>query len=174
MTTDATEIPEPSTDQLMFAVPPRWRRRADPLRGVVVAARAPTMPPSGVRPELVLRCCAVDDNLVTWRAGAVDELSRRLVDFDVEDEDVFDLGGEEVVYRRFAHRVGAADVVCDQWAWLLGLAVDPVDGDESGAAHVAGGMGLTLTGMVAREDYADYCDVFEAVADTVGLMPRAA
>jgi hypothetical protein len=54
-----------------------------------------------------------------------------------------------VAYRRFAHRVGLAALVSDQWAWLTD------------------GVGVTLTCTVAREDYADYCDVFEAVAETV-------
>jgi len=40
-------------------------------------------------------------------------------------------------------------VVSDQWAWLVD------------------GVGVTLTCTVAREDYADYYDVFEAVAETV-------
>ena len=62
-------------------------------------------------------------------------------------------------YRRFAHRVGAADrCSCDQWAWPVGSAEQ----------------GVTLTCSVARDDYPDYCDVFEAIAETVDLGPRAA
>ena len=59
-------------------------------------------------------------------------------------------------YRRFAYRLGAADLLCDQWAWR------------------AGSVGVTLTCSVAREDYWDYCDVFEAIAETVDLSPLAA
>ena len=47
-------------------------------------------------------------------------------------------------------------MLCDQWAWL---------GD---------GLGITLTCSAARQDYLDYCDVFEAVAETVDLLPRVA
>jgi hypothetical protein len=61
-----------------------------------------------------------------------------------------------VAYRRFAHRVGAADLLCDQWAWVVG------------------GLGITLTCSAAREDYWDYCDVFEAIAETVDLGRVAA
>jgi len=141
---------------LGIAVPPTWRRRSDPERGVLVAARASALPASGVRPELSLRCEPVEEELVAWRAGAMTELSVRLDDFDLEDDDEFDLLGHEVAYRRFAHRVGPADVLCEQWAWL------------------ADGLGITLTCSVAREDYPDYCDVFEAIAETVELEPRAA
>ncbi len=141
---------------LGIALPSTWRRRSDPERGVLVAARASTLPASGVRPELTLRCVPVDEELVDWRAAAMIDLAARLDDFDLEDVDDFDLLGHEVAYRRFAHRVGPADVLCEQWAWL------------------ADGLGVTLTCSVAREDYPDYCDVFEAIAETVELEPRAA
>ena len=138
-----------------ICLPPRWRRTSDPSRGVVVAARAPEVPGSGVRPELVLRRVPVSDDLDTWRGGAASELATRLDDFELEDEDRFELGGHEVAYRRFAHRAALDDLVCDQWAWLVD------------------GQGLTLTCTVAREDYADYCDVFEAIAETfdAALVP---
>jgi hypothetical protein len=132
-----------------ICLPPRWRRTSDPARGVVVAARAPELPASGVRPELVLRCVPVADGLDPWRDGAVAELAARLDDFELEDEDRYELAGHQVSYRRFAHSATLDDLVCDQWAWLVD------------------GRGLTLTCTVAREDYADYCDVFEAIAETL-------
>lgn len=141
---------------LTIALPPRWRRRDDPDHGVLVHARAPVVPPSGTAPELVLRCTAVDDDLTSWRAAALDELAAQLPAMEVEDEDVFDLEGRETVYVRFAHRLGLADLVSEQWAWCVGR------------------LGFTLTGTVAREDYADYCDVFEAVAATFEPGSRAA
>ncbi|MEJ7832170.1 MAG: hypothetical protein WKF79_04600 [Nocardioides sp.] len=141
---------------LGIALPVSWRRRADPDRGVLVTARSGVVPASGVRPELTLRCTPVTDGLRPWRAAAMAELAERLVDFDLEDEDDFDLDGHDVAYRRFAHRHGPADLMCDQWAWVVE------------------GLGITLTCSVAREDYADYCDVFEAIAETVELDPLAA
>ena len=141
---------------LGIAVPPRWRRRSDPEHGVLVSARSPVLPDSGVRPELVLACARVDTTLDAWRDEAVLELAQRLDDLEVEDEDAFDLMGHDVAYRRFAHRLGAADVVSEQWAWLVGT------------------LGLTLTCSVAREDYGDWCDVFEAIAETVDLSRVAA
>ncbi len=96
-----------------------------------------------------MRCAAVDDTLDRWRAQAMRELGRRLADFALEDEDEFSLGDHDVAYRRFAHRVGTADLLCDQWAWLVD------------------GLGITLTCACAREDYLDYCDLFEIVAETL-------
>jgi hypothetical protein len=91
----------------------------------------------------------VSADLVTWRAAALAELGRRLDDFEVEDADDYERGGRPVAYRRFAHRVAATDLVSEQWAWLVD------------------GRGITLTGTVARVDYPAYCDLFEAVAETV-------
>lgn len=141
---------------LTISLPPRWRRRSDPDHGLLLQARAPGTPPSGTRPELVLRCTVVDGDLDAWRATALDELRKRLDDFDLEDEDAFELEGRPVHYARFSHRHGLAALISEQWSWLLGAT------------------GLTLTGTVAREDYADWCEVFEAVAATLEPDPRAA
>ena len=145
-----------SRADLGIALPSSWRRRADPDHGVLVCARSAAVPASGVRPELVLRCSPVSEDLTAWRDDALAELGGRLHDFEVEDADDYDLDGRPVAYRRFAHRVAAADLVCEQWAWVVD------------------GVGVTLTGTVAREDYPAYCDVFEAVAHTVDPGPRAA
>jgi hypothetical protein len=148
-----TNSPDPD---IGISLPVNWRRRPAPSHGVVVSARSSVLPDSGVHPELTLRCAVVDTGLLEWRTAAIGELSARLLDFDLEDDDVFDLLGNEVAYHRFAHRLGSADVLSDQWAWL------------------AEGLGVTLTCSVAREDYPDYCDVFEAIAETVSIGPRAA
>lgn len=140
----------PATPMLGIALPPQWRRRSDPERGIVVSARVTTLPASGVRPEITLRCAPVDGtDLDAWRAEVLAEAARSLDDFALEDADTVDLDGHDVAYRRFAHRIGPADVLCEQWSWLLD------------------GYGVTLTGSVAREDYADHCDLFETVAETV-------
>lgn len=141
---------------LGIVVPPSWRRRSDPDHLVLVAARSSALPASGVRPELVLRYARVDDALTSWRDEAMEELAVVLEAFELEDADDFDLRDHRVGYRRFSHRLGTADILCEQWAWL---------------GH---GVGITLTCSCAREDYADYCDVFEAVAETVDLLPDAA
>lgn len=134
---------------LGIALPPSWRRTSAPDRGVLVSARAAARPASGFRPEAVLRS----------DAAALGDLQERLQDFALEDEDAFDLMGHDVAYRRFAHRVGAVDVLCDQWVWQ-------VEGRP--------GLAVTLTCSVAREDYWDWCDVFEAIAETVDVGSRAA
>lgn len=138
-------------DDIGICLPVTWRRRSAPAHGVVVSARSTVLPESGVPPELTLRCVVVDADLQTWRGAAIGELAERLVDFDVEDHDVFELLGRQVDYHRFAHRLGSADVLSDQWAWLTD------------------GLGVVLTCSVAREDYPDYCDVFEAIAETVSI-----
>lgn len=155
METTRTPGTIPSIDVVL---PPRWRRRHDPEAGVVVAARPRRVPPSGVSPEVVVRMAAVDhDSLLTWRTCALADLAERLVDFVEEDADTYvqDDGAGDVLdvdYRRWAHRVGSADVVAEQWSWLL-----------------PSGVGIVLTASVAREDYVDYYEVFEAVASTVRL-----
>ncbi len=143
-------------DDISIVVPTAWRQRAAPERGILLSARATALPPSGVPPEVTLRCAVVDTDLRTWRTRSVAELGRRLVDFEVEDDDEYELLGAPVVYQRFAHRLGAADVLSDQWAWL------------------ADGLGVTLTCSAARTDYPDYCDVFEDIAATVRIGPQAA
>lgn len=142
------------------ALPRRWATRADLDHGIVVAARAPTVPPSGFGPEIVLRSVPVEADLDAWRDDAMRELAAQLDAFEVEDSDAYELGGRPASYRRFAHRVGTVDVICEQWAWVVD------------------GVGVTLTGSVARDDYAAYCDVFEDVAATIsvaapGSAPRA-
>lgn len=141
-------------EDIDLSVPRSWRRRADPDRGILLNARATRLPASGVPPEATLRCGLVDTDLDAWRADALAGLGRRLDDFELEDDDRFDLGGDRVAYHRFAHRLGAADVLSDQWAWL------------------ADGLGVTLTCSAARVDYPDYCDAFEAMAATVRLGAR--
>lgn len=143
-------------EDISLVVPKTWRRRAMPDRGILVCARAAVVPPSGVPPEIVLRCAVVDTDLRTWRDAAAAELAARLVDFEIEDTDGFDLLGLPVVYQRFAHRPVATDVLTDQWSWL------------------ADGLGVTLSCSAARTDYPDYCDVFEWIAETVRIGPRAA
>ncbi len=153
--TPAQHVPPTAVQHaITVAVPPRWRRRTDPANGVIVSARAPNLPVSGVRPDLTLRCAPVgDDDLVAWRASAIDDLAGLLVDFALEDEDEYDLLGHDVAYRRFAHRVGTVDVLCDQWAWLID------------------GQGVTLSCSAAREDYPDYCDLFDTIAESVEVRP---
>lgn len=131
------------------SVPRSWATRSDPERGIVVAARSREVPPSGFPPELVVRTVPVDSDLATWRRDALAALTSQLDQIDVEDEDHFELGEHEVSYRRFSYRSVATDVVCEQWAWLVD------------------GLGVTLTGSVARSDYAAWCELFEDVAGTV-------
>ena len=119
-------------------------------------ARAPSLPPSGVHPEVVLRIEPVTESLVDWRRDALAELATVLEDFELDDSDHYELDGRPVAYRRFAHRCLLADLVSEQWAWLV---------DRTG---------LVLTCTVARDDYADWCEVFESIAATVDPAWEAA
>lgn len=142
-----------SRADLAISIPASWRRASEPGCGVIVHARAPSLPDSGVRPEVVLRCEPVEEEPSRWRRAALVELESSTVKFDLEDEDDYDLGGLEVTYRRYAHHLRGVDVLCDEWSWLVD------------------GLGLVLTCSVAREDYLDYYDVFEAIAATVDPGP---
>ena len=141
---------------ITVSVPRTWTSRSDPAHGVVVAARARELPASSFAPEIVVRTVPVDDDLVCWRADALATLAAQLAAFDLEDEDEFEIEGQSVVYHRFAHRIGLVDVLAEQWSWLVG------------------GVGITLTGSVAREDYLAYGDLFEQVAETLGFTTGTA
>lgn len=132
----------------VISLPPRWRHHADPEHGVVVTARCPAAGRTGVVPLIRLEVVPVPTSLQRWRAEDLATTTARRQDFELDDEDDFDLDGREVAYRRFAFRRGADDLLCEQWAWLVD------------------GRGFTLTCTVGRADYADFCDLFEAVAET--------
>ena len=121
-------------------MPRRWRR----VRGRYLA---PGVHGSGLAPRLEHRAEPLDDDLDAWhRLVAATDAAR--ADHDLEDVDAFELGGHEVVYRRFGHTVAGVPVLSDQWLWVVD------------------GVGHQLLGTVAAEEYADYCDVFESVAET--------
>lgn len=141
-------------NDVTVTVPRTWHTRHHLRHGIVLAARPRAAPPSGVSPEIVLRCAPVDVERATWRGQALLDLRAQLVDFALEDADEYELGDHRVTYCRFAHRLGATDVLCDQWAWLVDS------------------LGVTLTCSVARTDYLRYCDLFEDVAATVDILPR--
>ena len=144
----------------VIAVPAHWRRSADPGSGVLVSARCPVAGRSGVVALIRLEVQPVAGSLPRWREEDLRAMAARRTDFELDDEDDYDLDGREVSYRRFGYRRGADDLLCEQWAWLVD------------------GRGYTLTCSVGRADYADYCDVFEAVAATFDpqspVSPRAA
>lgn len=125
--------------ELSLSLPRHWSTRDQPAPDVVLEARSPVVPASGVVPELTVRTVPLDD-LPTPPGGR-----------DVEDADEFELSGRTVGYERLGHVVGTTAVVTDQWTWIVG--------DTA----------VVLTGTVARADYADYCDVFEDVAATVDV-----
>lgn len=132
----------------MISLPPRWRQHTDPGHGVLVTARCPVAGGTGVVPLIRLEVAPVRGTLQQWRTDDLGDTAARRTDFELDDEDEFDLEGREVAYRRFGFRRGTDDLLCEQWAWL------------------ADGRGFTLTCTVGRADYADFCDLFEAVAAT--------
>lgn len=132
-----------------ISVPANWRRTSDPGCGVLMAAVATGGAPHGFRPCVRLRCVPTPGRAATWPDQSSADLRATCVDFALEDEDDYELAGRWVGYRRYAHRLHGADVLCEEWTWWVD------------------GLGLVLTCSVAREEYADYCDVFEAIAETV-------
>ena len=132
----------------MISLPPRWRHHTDPGNGVLVTARCPAAGGTGVVPLIRLEVTPVRATLQRWRTDDLGSTASRRTDFELDDEDEFELDGREVAYRRFGFRRGTDDLLCEQWAWLVD------------------GRGFTLTCTVGRADYADFGDVFEAVAST--------
>ncbi|GAA4819471.1 hypothetical protein ACFQ0K_10830 [Nocardioides caeni] len=142
----------PHAPHVEIALPRSWSSERDPARGLLAAARSREVPPSGFAPELTLHSTPVEATLEEWRAASIADLAGQVVDLDVEDTDTYDVDGVAVSYVRFGHRVGGRDVVSEQWAWRVD------------------GVGVTLTGTVARVDYLDYGDLFEEVAATVAFV----
>ena len=139
-----------------IALPVGWRHSTDPDRGVLVSARAPAAGRSGVVPLIRLDVSSVAGSLNAWRERELASVAGRRTCFELDEEDEYDLGGRTTAYRRFGYRRGEDDLVCEQWAWLIT------------------GRGYTLTCTVGRADYADHCDLFEAVAGTFEPEARAA
>jgi hypothetical protein len=102
---------------------------------------------SGLAPRLEHRSESFTGSLDDWRLQVVDADTTR-PDYDLEDDDCFDVAGHETVYRRFGHTASGVAVLTDEWLWVV-----------DGVAHL-------LLGTVAAADYEDYCDVFESVAET--------
>ena len=121
-------------------MPPRWVR-------VRRGYSAPGVHGSGLAPRLEHRSSPSRDRSTTGASHVVDADAAR-PDYDLEDDDCFDVAGHETVYRRFGHTVSGVPVLSDEWLWVV-----------DGVAHL-------LLGTVAAEDYEDYCDVFESVAET--------
>lgn len=121
-------------------VPPGWDAAAEPALGLVRLS-APTCPPSGFRPGIVLTrlpLVADEDPRAAWEAsGAV-----------VEDEDAYDTDLGPARYYRVGWRADRRELVGEIWCWEVG--------DEV----------FTLTGCVARADFALYTDLLELVAAT--------
>lgn len=109
-----------------FTVPPGWRCAR---RGGLVVATRPGSPAARLE----------------WRAGPAPAYD----DLMVEDDDVYDLDGHLVAYRRFGHRAGTVELISEEWCWQ-------VRGERR-----------ALTGTVARSDYLTCCDLFDDVAATV-------
>ena len=126
--------------RLPVTMPRRWPR----VRGGYLA---PGVHGSGLAPRLEHRAEPFDGDLDAWHRQVAEADASR-PDLELEDEDAFELGGHDVVYRRFGHAVSGVPVLSDQWLWVVD------------------GLGHQLLGTVATDEYADYCDVFESVAET--------
>jgi hypothetical protein len=127
-----------------------------PRRWVAVPGgwAAPGVHRSGVAPLLECRSEPFDAVLERW-AALVDTADASREDYDLEDDDTFELAGHEVAYRRFGHTRSGVPVLSERWLWVV-----------DGAGH-------QLLGTVARSEYEDYCDVFESVAETFDPDPAS-
>lgn len=140
----------PGESEVRMAVPPGWERFPDPVPGVALLIAARRRPASGVLPSMAV--AVADLAAGCSRAGHLDalraELAGGLDDADIEDEDTFELDGDQVDYLRLAHRHEDRHLVSEVWVWLTA------------------GRAWSVSGTVDRRDYADWCDVFEGVAAT--------
>ena len=133
-----------------IAVPTGWDRLANPVPGIPLVMAARQRPASGVLPSMAVAVAELGSgwSRAGYLGGLRDELAASLESGVVEDEDALELDTGEVSYLRVAHRSGEAELVSEVWVWLCG------------------GRAWSVSGTVDRRDYADYCDVFEGVADT--------
>ena len=136
-------------------LPTAWVCRSEagqPGQGLaLVAAPAHVGPPGSVPPCLVVRLTPTRATERAWLTALPAELVGR-PGFEVEDEDLIDLGMQDVGYLRYSHRgLGDPpdDLLSERWSWWHD------------------GFGLTVTGTVSRQDYEVWCDLFETVAATV-------
>lgn len=127
-------------------LPRRWRWSTDIDTGLLLSARPPRAGLSGVLPDVRLTVVPGEPDGFEWVDDDLEDLADSVVDFLLEDEDQYDLGDHEVAYRRFAHRRGAHDLLCERWAWELSTGLFLIDA------------------TCAREDYADFCEVFDDIA----------
>ncbi|MDN5743936.1 MAG: hypothetical protein L0H31_02310 [Nocardioidaceae bacterium] len=146
--TNSATKPPPAEHEVTLALPRQWSTRHHPSPDVVVVSRARAVPASGFRPGLVVHSQLLADLPPDGASCAGTVPGQRT---EVEDHDAFDLNGHHVDYRRLSHQIGRVEVVDEQWAWLIDEVV------------------ITLTCSVALEDYLDYGDLFEQVADTVEI-----
>ena len=126
----------------LLALPQRWRRSRE--SGTLLCALAPsstTTRPARISlqrtPAAATAADVAAQQLREWRSCSTD--------FLLEDDDAFELE-DEVAYHRFAHRTDGVDVVVEQWCWASGV---------------------VFSGEVVRDEYADYGDLFEEIAETV-------
>ena len=142
-----------------IAIPAGWERLHDPVAGVPLVMAARRRPASGVLPSMAVAVAALGSgwSRAGYLGGLRDELASSLDHGVVEDEDALELDTGEVSYLRVAHRSAEAELVSEVWVWLCG------------------GRAWSVSGTVDRRDYADYCDVFEGVAETLdpeSWLPR--
>lgn len=133
-----------------IAVPSGWERLHHPVAGVPLVMAARRRPASGVLPSMAVAVAELGSgwSRAGYLGGLRDELICGLDGGVVEDDDAVELDTGEVSYLRVAHRSGEAELVSEVWVWLCG------------------GRAWSVSGTVDRRDYADYCDVFEGVAET--------
>lgn len=129
-------------------LPRRWRWSSDAATGLLLSARPPLAGASGVLPELRLTVLPGGPDGFAWVDDDLEQVQRAVRDYLLEDEDEYDVGAHRVAYRRFAHRRGAHDLLCERWAWELA------------------GRRFLIDAACSREDYPEFCDVFEQIAES--------
>ncbi|MEI2714040.1 MAG: hypothetical protein V9G04_12310 [Nocardioides sp.] len=130
-----------------LALPPGWEPTGSRATGVVLAARTGHAGLSGLTAQARLTRRAGVGSLEQWQTLALARASRHTA-FDLEDEDAYEVAGHDAAYARYGYRQGDDDLLGEHWAWVID------------------GVGYLLTATMAREDYADFCDDVEEIAES--------
>lgn len=117
-----------------------------PSTSVRMSPRSPSS--SGLAPCITLTTAITDlgvrDYLDHLRSLVRDTFER----VDIEDADIYDFQGADVVYVRFFHRTPRHDVIVEIWNWITD------------------GRVWSMAASADHRDHPDYTDVFDDVAAT--------
>lgn len=114
-------------------------------------------PPTDLAPCITLTTAATDLGVRDFLDHLSSLVRNTFEKVDIEDADIYDFQGADVVYVRFFHRTPRHDVIVEIWNWI------------------ADGRVWSMAASADHRDHPDYTDVFDDVAATFdpGAAPLA-